>query len=73
VHQYAQDTFSIFVRPPNAYVGAYVLFGFFPAQNNSHDCVHMDLPLTAGDLKAINLNKAAPILQVLVIVTFSFI
>jgi hypothetical protein len=38
---------------------------FSCTQNNSHDCVHMDLPLTAEDLKGINLNKAAPILQVL--------
>lgn len=34
-------------------------------QNNSHDCVHLELPLTTADLAAVNLQKAAPVLQVI--------
>lgn len=37
------------------------------SQNNSHDCVHMELPLTTADLGAVNLQKAAPILQVRIV------
>jgi hypothetical protein len=33
------------------------------SQNNSHDCVHLQLHLTAADLKSINVERAAPIMQ----------
>jgi len=57
--QAGEQLFENYGQPNHIY---FTYHGFL-LQNNSHDCVHLEMPLTSSDLAAINVQKAAPVLQ----------